>query len=112
MTVKTDERRRPPLGCAAGVGLSKTRSNFITENSLKCLPGSIKQHGSGGNIIHHNNNNKNLISLNPDTLPNSSFTRTILDPETAMQRKRQRTLEAKLMQMLHHDNIESGKFKK
>ncbi|CAH8653275.1 unnamed protein product [Schistosoma haematobium] len=107
VTVKTDERRRPPLGCAAGVGLSKTRSNFITENSLKCLLGSIKQHGSGGNIIHHNNNNKNLISLNPDTLPNSSFTRTILDPETAMQRKRQRTLEAKLMQMLHHDNIES-----
>ncbi|CAH8651092.1 unnamed protein product [Schistosoma rodhaini] len=109
MTVKTDERRKQPLGCAAGVGLSKTsRSIFNTENSLICLLGSIKHHGSGDNIIHRNNNNKNSISPNPDTLPNSSFTRTISDPETAMQQKRQRTLEAKFMQMLHHDNIGSG----
>ncbi|CAH8633021.1 unnamed protein product [Schistosoma margrebowiei] len=104
------ERCRPPLSCAAGVGLSKTRSNFITENSLKCLLGSIKQRGSGGHVIHHNNNNKNSISLNSDALPNSSFTRAILDPETAMQQKRQRILEAKLMQMLHHDNIESESY--
>ncbi|CAH8651230.1 unnamed protein product [Schistosoma rodhaini] len=74
--------------------------------------GSIKHHGSGDNIIHRNNNNKNSISPNPDTLPNSSFTRTISDPETAMQQKRQRTLEAKFMQMLHHDNIGSGTFEK
>ncbi|CAI2733672.1 unnamed protein product [Schistosoma spindalis] len=59
MTVKADQRRRPPLGCAAGVGLSKTCSNFITENSLICLLGSIKHQGNGDNIIYHNNNSKN-----------------------------------------------------
>ncbi|KAK4475561.1 hypothetical protein MN116_000840, partial [Schistosoma mekongi] len=104
---KTTERRRP-LGCATGVGLSKTsRSNFITANSLNCLPGSAKHHANGDNIPYSHKNSSSFL-LNPDALPDSLFTRTIYDPETIMQRKRQRTLQAKLIQMLHHDSPESG----
>ncbi|CAH8497419.1 unnamed protein product [Dicrocoelium dendriticum] len=95
--------RRGPLGCAAAVGWNRDKSathpdHFSPhEPSLNCLPSN-----------HQLGSTKKSSSCAHSSPPDSTFTRTISNPEEVMRRKRQRTLEAKLMQILHHDVSDVG----
>ncbi|KAF8566310.1 hypothetical protein P879_05261, partial [Paragonimus westermani] len=95
--------RRGPLGCAAAVGwakdkpIARARQSFF-DPKLNCLV--ISQHSMGST-------SKKLSSASPPP-PDSSFTRTISNPEQVMQRKRQRTLEAKLLEILQHGGPNIG----
>ncbi|TGZ62899.1 hypothetical protein CRM22_007163 [Opisthorchis felineus] len=95
--------RRGPLGCAAAVGWSKEKPGnrprgSLPESSLNCL---IRHQATGPSSKH------SLLSSD-SPLPDSTFTRTINNPEKMMQRKRQRTLEAKLLQLLQHGEPDLG----
>ncbi|KAF6778595.1 hypothetical protein AHF37_02498 [Paragonimus kellicotti] len=95
--------RRGPLGCAAAVGWAKdkpigrARQSFF-DPKLNCLV--MSQHSVGST-------SKKPSSTSPPP-PDSSFTRTISNPEQVMQRKRQRTLEAKLLEILQHGGPNIG----
>ncbi|OON15445.1 Ras association domain protein [Opisthorchis viverrini] len=95
--------RRGPLGCAAAVGWSKEKPGnrprgSLPESSLNCL---IRHQATGPTSKHS-------ILSSDSPLPDSTFTRTINNPEKMMQRKRQRTLEAKLLQLLQHGEPDLG----
>ncbi|KAF5404130.1 Afadin, partial [Paragonimus heterotremus] len=95
--------QRGPLGCAAAVGWTKdkpvgrARQSFF-DPKLNCLV--MSQHSVSST-------SKKLSSTSPPP-PDSSFTRTISNPEQVMQRKRQRTLEAKLLDILQHGGPNIG----
>ncbi|VDP75100.1 unnamed protein product [Echinostoma caproni] len=115
--------RRNPLGCAAAVhNWTKERLDghhnhhhhhrnaAAAEHVFTCLPASgIKIHspGSPANIDSRRGaaGTNMVLSESP---PDSSFTRTICNPEALMRRKRQRTLEAKLHQILQHGGPDIG----
>ncbi|TPP59576.1 Afadin [Fasciola gigantica] len=117
--------RRNPLGCAAAVqnwtkerldGHSHHnqshhhRTAASTEHGFTCLSaGGIKLHSpvSPG----YTDSRRGALGTNaarPESPPDSSFTRTICNPEALMRRKRQRTLEAKLHQILQHGGPDIG----
>lgn len=92
-------------GCVSSTGLLSNKSDLTL---VSCL--------FNNNRLHYDQNLKqfemmddsddnNSIEKMLDNLPDSTFTRTISNPDSLMLKKQQKTLETKFVEILQHENF-------
>ncbi|KAL3311402.1 hypothetical protein Ciccas_010017 [Cichlidogyrus casuarinus] len=93
---------------SGGLQTSKRRWSFRKD----ALSTKVQMHSPSllcdGGLIHTACAAADPDSPKQEEPPDSTFTRTISDPEAAMRRKRQKTLEAKILNIINEGGSDSG----